>query len=89
MKKSAHVFISGNVQGVGYRYFVKRWAKTYGVKGWVRNMDDGRVEGLFQGEVEGVEKLIEKCKEGPFLAKVEDVVARWEEGEEFLEFLVR
>jgi acylphosphatase len=87
--KQIHIYISGNVQGVGYRYFVKGWARAFGVRGWVRNLEDGRVEGVFQGEKKRVEELIEKCREGPFLGEVETIDVNWEEGEEFGEFGVR
>ncbi len=88
--KQAHVFISGSVQGVGYRFFVKSWAKTYGIAGWVGNIPDGRVEGVFQGERQAIGELITKCREGSFLAEVKDIEVKWEETEEeFGDFQVR
>ncbi len=85
----ARVYISGRVQGIGYRYFVKSWARTYRIAGWVRNLPDGGVEGVFQGERSGIENLIVKCKDGPFLAEVKDVEVKWEEAkEEFGDFKV-
>jgi len=83
--KQAHVFISGNVQGVGYRYFVKSNARKLGLTGWVRNTEDGGVEVLLQGEEYLIEKMIAQCKEGPFLAEVEHIGFEWEETEELLE----
>lgn len=78
--KQAHVFISGSVQGVGYRFFVKSWARTFGVVGWVKNSSEGKVEAVFQGNEKSIEYLIAKCWKGPFLAAVKDVVVNWEEG---------
>jgi len=69
----AHVIISGFVQGVGYRQFVKKEASELSLKGWVKNIDRGRVEALFKGKKEQAEKMIKLCRKGPFLAEVKDV----------------
>ena len=85
----AHVFISGAVQGVGYRQFVKSSARKLGLTGWVRNAEDGGVEAVLQGEEEEIEKMIELCRKGPFLAEVKQIGFEWEEGEEeFKDFLI-
>lgn len=68
MKK--HIFISGRVQGVGFRHFTKINARELSVKGWVKNLSDGRVEAIFQGDVHQVEELINRCKKGPRSAYV-------------------
>ncbi len=68
-----HILISGDVQGVGFRQFVKYNAKKLNVKGWVKNLPNGKVEGKFIGERKNLETLIEICRKGPFLAKVIDV----------------
>ena len=87
--KQAHIFISGSVQGVGYRFFIKSWAKTFGVVGWVKNSPEGKVEAVFRGDEKSIEDLIAKCRKGPFLAEVKDVVVNWEEGgDEFGDFRV-
>lgn len=87
--KQAHVVISGSVQGIGYRFFIKSWAKTYGVTGWVKNLPEEKVEAVFQGNEEDIENLITKCRKGPFLAEVKDVGVNWEEiGDEFGDFQV-
>lgn len=78
----AHIFISGFVQGVGYRQFVKRNAKDLVLTGWVKNLPDGRVEALFKGSKKQINKIIELCKKGQFLSEVEDVVVEWEEAKE-------
>lgn len=77
--KQAHVYISGSVHGVGFRYFIKSWAKQLGVAGWAKNLSDGRVEGIFQGEDGSVDQIIEKCRKGPFLAEVKDVEVKTED----------
>lgn len=77
--QAAHVYISGTVQGVGYRQFIKHHAKKYGLVGWVRNLPDGRVEALLQGEKTKVEHVIKVCKNGPILAHVKHVTLQWEE----------
>lgn len=79
--KIAHVYISGFVQGVGYRHFVKRKAQEIGLTGWVKNLPDGRVEAVFQGSKENIEEMILLCRKGPFLSEVEDVEVEWEEAE--------
>lgn len=70
---TAQVFISGFVQGVGFRQFVKRSALNLGLSGWVRNLPDNRVEVKFIGEKEQIEKMISLCKKGNFLAEVKNV----------------
>jgi acylphosphatase len=81
---TAHVFISGFVQGVGYRAFVKKHATELGLTGWVKNLPDGRVEAMFQGKKETIEKMVELCKKGPFMAEVEDVEVLWEDSKQQL-----
>ncbi len=80
--KQAHVFISGSVQGVGYRQFVKQNARKLGINGWVRNTEDGGVEAVLQGEESMIEVMIEQCKKGPFMSEVEHCGFEWEESEE-------
>ena len=81
----ARIYISGFVQGVGFRYFVKSNAKRLGLKGWVQNSPDGKVMVLAQGSKETIEKLIKLCGKGPFLSEVKTVDVGWEEEQEHLE----
>jgi len=74
-----HLIISGFVQGVGYRQFVKKTALSLGLKGWVKNIDQGRVEVLFSGSKEAIEKAVKICRQGSFLAKVKDIDTEWED----------
>ena len=80
----AHVFVSGRVQGVYYRANTRETAEEHGVDGWVRNLDDGRVEAVFEGTEDAVSALVEWCHEGPPAANVESVEVEYEEraGEE-------
>jgi acylphosphatase len=69
----AHVFVSGYVQGVNFRWYVTQHARQRGLGGWVRNMPDGRVEAVFEGDEEAVESMVEWCRVGPRHAQVDDV----------------
>lgn len=71
MKK--HIFITGRVQGVGFRHFTRKNADKIGITGWVKNLPDGRVEALFQGPEQKVNELIDRCKEGPISAYVKEI----------------
>jgi acylphosphatase len=86
----AHVFVSGGVQGVGYRAWTDREASRRGLHGWVRNLDDGRVEALFQGPKDAVEAMVEACGRGPVSARVSSVEKSWEDPDPVLKgFSVR
>ncbi|GHA27891.1 acylphosphatase [Devosia pacifica] len=71
---TAHVFISGRVQGVGYRAWINEEALSRGLDGWVRNLADGRVEAMFHGDREKVETMVDDCRIGPHAAGVSGVV---------------
>ena len=75
MTEGRHILVSGIVQGVGYRMFVERAARELGLTGWVRNLDDGRVEIYAEGEPEEIGAVIERCRRGPRSAEVSDVSA--------------
>ena len=90
MKKRAHVLISGVVQGVYFRYHTQELAERLGVHGWVRNTSDGRVEAVFEGEEEQVERMLNFCHRGPPSARVTNVEVRREPYRgEFSSFRVR
>jgi acylphosphatase len=89
MKARAHIWISGKVQGVFYRDNTRKWASSMGLLGWVRNLPDGRVEVLVEGEKDRIESLERKLKKGPPLSRVEDVRTEWEDDKgEFLDFRI-
>ena len=75
----AHVFVSGTVQGVYYRATTRDTARDVGVDGWVKNLDDGRVEAVFEGDEADVEEMIEFCHEGSPAADVDDVDVEYED----------
>lgn len=72
-----HAVVRGYVQGVGFRYFVQRRAGQLGLRGWVRNNDDGTVEVLAEGERPELEELRRSLEEGPRMARVSAVDADW------------
>jgi acylphosphatase len=78
MKTRAHVVVNGRVQGVFFRAATKREAESLGVKGWVRNLPDGKVEAVFEGEEDVVKMLVDFSKQGPPRAKVSSVDLEWE-----------
>lgn len=93
MFTQAHVYIKGDVIGVGFRAWTKIQTKYQEVQGWVRNNFEnerifgtsGGVEALFQGEQQKVEKLVELVKEGPPVSRVDDVEVYWQEPKEIFE----
>jgi acylphosphatase len=74
----AHVYVSGDVQGVFFRDSARKRAEELGLAGWVRNLPDGRVEALFEGPSERVREMVRWCEEGPSHAEVEDVETEFE-----------
>jgi acylphosphatase len=74
----AHVFVSGKVQGVYYRASTRDAAREAGVDGWVRNLRDGRVEAVFEGDEAAVESVVEWCHDGSPAASVDDVTVEYE-----------
>jgi acylphosphatase len=68
-----HLFISGQVQGVGFRAKAQRQAETLGVNGWVANLPDGRVEVVIEGEPALVDQLVDWCRSGPACARVTEM----------------
>ncbi len=78
-KARAHAIISGRVQGVFFRMETKRAADELGVFGWVKNLLDGTVEAVFEGDRDRVDAMLDWCREGPPAAKVTDVAVNWED----------
>ncbi|HEY9725159.1 MAG TPA: acylphosphatase [Chroococcales cyanobacterium] len=85
----AHVFISGRVQGVGYRFSTLDRANELGISGWVRNLPDRRVEAVFEGSQTAVEEMIQWCNRGPRGAVVNDVAVEYEVPEGLQGFEIR
>ena len=74
---SAYVLVTGRVQGVGFRWFVRSHASALELRGWARNRRDGRVELGVTGSREQIEQLIEQLREGPPASEVEEVTVHW------------
>jgi acylphosphatase len=83
------VLISGQVQGVNFRAACQRMAWQCGVAGWVRNLDDGRVEAVFEGPADDVRRLVDWAHTGPRLAAVDDVAVHPEPPEGLSAFRIR
>ncbi len=89
-KFRVHIFVSGFVQGVFFRSETRAKARELGLFGWVRNLEDGRVEIVAEGEKEKLEKLVEWAKKGPDLARVNGLDVEWSESKsEFKNFEIR
>lgn len=77
-KIRAHVVLSGRVQGVYYRQNTVKQAQKLGLSGWIRNLNDGKVEAVFEGEKENIEKIVNWAKKGPFFARVSSLKIEWQ-----------
>lgn len=83
------VCVHGRVQGVFFRASTRDKARSYGIKGWVKNCFDGSVEAVFEGEKDAVDKVVNWCGKGPADAFVKRIDVSWEEySDEFHEFSI-
>ncbi len=91
MRGRALIHVSGIVQGVGYRWFVEDYAKRVGLKGYVMNLPDGRVEIVVEGEIDDIKKLVEYLRSRkPRFARVDKIDVEWREYKgEFHDFRIR
>ncbi len=90
MTSRCHVLIYGQVQGVFFRLATLNEARIRGVMGWVRNLHDGRVEAVFEGERDGVEAMLTFCKQGPRYAIVDKIESRWQQSTRgYVDFTMR
>jgi acylphosphatase len=88
MKKSVRLYITGTVQGVFFRSFIKENAERYNVKGFTRNLEDGRIEIFLEGDSNDVNKMIELCKKGPKHSQIKNVEIKPETFQSFKSFKV-
>lgn len=89
-KDRAHLKITGKVQGVGFRASTRRRARKLGLSGWVKNLADGSVEAVVEGEKNDIQNLVSWAKKGPRRARVDEVNVSWKENqEEFRGFNIR
>ncbi len=79
MKRRLRLKIYGLVQGVGFRFFIVRHATNLGLTGWVRNLSDGGVEAVAEGEEWALRELVRLCERGPIGAEVEKLDVDYEE----------
>ena len=90
MDKRAQIIITGRVQGVFFRDYTRKNTIKLGLNGWVKNLADGNVEAVVEGEEDRIEKLIELLKKGPPAARVKGVYVTWQKPEnEFNDFSIR
>ena len=88
--KRAHVFYSGRVQGIGFRYTAQNIAENLGVYGWVKNLEDGRVEIAAEGEEKNLKEFLDKILKGPLNRYIKEADVAWETpSKEFNDFDVR
>lgn len=87
MKKSVHLLVTGMVQGVGFRYYVHHAARRHYLTGWVKNLDDGRVEALAEGDEEELRQFIKEIEKGSRFSTVQEVKVEWQApGDRFRHF---
>ena len=87
--KCMHLIVSGRVQGVLFRDNVRRKAKELGLHGYAKNLEDGNVEIVAQGDEEKISQLIDFIKKGPGIAKVKGISAKHKNPENFSDFEIR
>ncbi len=88
MKKAVRIYIEGTVQGMFFRQFLKDNADRNNLRGFVRNLEDGRVEVFAEGDQLNVEKIIEICKKGQRHSQIRDVQVKEERLQDFKEFKI-
>jgi len=81
-----HVLVTGDVQGVGFRQYIRYQARKLNIKGWVKNLSDGSVEAVFIGSPENVGKMIEFSRKGPVLAEVKNIETDEIDDQDFEDF---
>ena len=88
MKKAIKLYIKGNVQGVTFRASIKEKADNLDLSGYVRNLEDGRVEVFVQGDIDKVKALAEFCKSGPGYAQVRNIEVKEEKLQDYKDFKI-
>jgi len=89
LKTSIHFLVSGRVQGVFFRMHTRQQAQRHGLTGWVRNLPDGRVEGIASGETAGIKALQQWLAQGPDLASVANVEVKELDYQGFDRFVIK
>jgi acylphosphatase len=90
VKSRVKVIVKGIVQGVNFRYYAQRQAAKFNITGWVKNLPDGSVAAVFEGDEQDVEAMVQWCRRGPPSAQVTELIAQPEEYRgEFSSFSVK
>ncbi len=84
--RTAHLVMSGRVQGVGFRLYVRDLANSMNISGWVKNLADGRIEVAGQGD--SLKDFVDSCKEGPIFSRIDEVKESHREEEPFTDFRI-
>ena len=77
MIKRLHLIISGQVQGVSFRFYAQQKAQKLNLRGFTRNLDDGGVEIVAEGEGDSLKFFLDWCRQGPSFAQIEEVELEW------------
>ncbi len=88
MKKSIRIYITGTVQGIFFRGYLKENAEKLNVKGFVRNLEDGRVEVFLEGDSNAVNKMTELCEKGPRHANIRKIETKPERFQDLKDFKI-
>ena len=88
MKRAIRLYVTGTVQGIFFRQFVKENAEKLNIKGFVRNLEDGRAEVFAEGSIDDLKKIIELCKKGPRHAQIRNVEEKDERIQDFKSFKI-
>ncbi|MFC2142831.1 acylphosphatase [Candidatus Aenigmatarchaeota archaeon] len=86
--KRAHMIVKGSVQGVSFRSFTHSVANNLSINGWVKNLPQGAVEIIAEGDDDKIEKFISEIKQGPSASQVDDVIIEWEDPKGDKEFKI-
>lgn len=88
MKKSVRLFISGSLQPMFYNEYIKKNADLLGLRGYLRNLEDGRVEVFLEGDMKAIAEMLEVCKQGPYNTQIRNIERKEERHQDFKDFRV-
>ena len=88
MKKAIRLFLTGTVQGIFFKQFIKEHAEKNKVSGFLRNLEDGRVEIFIEGNKDNVDQMLNLCKQGPQHAQIRNIEEKPESFQDFKEFKI-
>ncbi|MEK6899323.1 MAG: acylphosphatase [Nanoarchaeota archaeon] len=88
MKKSVRLLISGSLQPMFYNEYIKKNADILNLRGYLRNLEDGRVEVFLEGDMKAIEEMLEVCKQGPYNTQIRNIERKEERYQDFKDFRV-